>query len=157
MTGGIYLSRFSLTHPRMIIAGGHAIFAAVCFLRPNLDILLRAYEPFGNLVAWGIGLAFLALILIFAARASLLLMVAQLLSAAALFTIALLLSLNVGLLPTACVMGWMGVVSLLLFRRSLEQWLETQGWFEQLSGHPPRWLKSRRWFQRLHAGREERG
>lgn len=142
-------SRFNLLNPRVITAAGHAAFASICLLRPNLDSLLRAYEPFGNITAWGVGTGFLALILLLSPRASLLLMVAQLLSAVVMFTIGGLLTLGAGLLPTAATIVVLGLVSLLLFARTFGHWCETQDWYWDLRARPPEWVKRSRWYKAL--------
>lgn len=139
----------TLLDERLIIAGSHAAFATICLLRPNLDSIFRAYEPFVNMTAWGVGLSALAVVLLLAHRASLLLMIAQLVSAMAMFTIAGLLTLGVGLLPTAAVTAWLGFISIVLFTRSFGEWLETQEWYWRRRSTPPRWLEKKAWFRRL--------
>ncbi|MGY2892466.1 hypothetical protein [Deinococcus sp. UYEF24] len=138
-----------LLDERIIIAGSHAAFASICLIRPNLDTIFRAYQPFVNVTAWGVGLGSLAVVLLLAHRASLLLMLAQLVSAMAMFTIAGLLTLGVGLLPTAAVTAWLGFISIVLFTRSFGEWLDTQDWYWRRRATPPRWLEKKAWFRRL--------
>lgn len=149
MRGPDRLSRWGLLNPRMIIVLAHAGFALGCFHRPNLNDLLRAYQPFGNIQTWGICLSVLAAVLLLAPRASPLMMLAQLVSAAVLFAIGGLLTIGAGILPTAITMGGLGLTSLLLFARAFGQWLDTQGWYHRWRGRPPAWLTRQRWFQRF--------
>ncbi|GGR11330.1 hypothetical protein [Deinococcus ruber] len=149
MSDEIMFARFSLLHPRMIIAVTHFAFGLVCLLRINLSELFRAYVPFANMGAWGVGLIALAFVLTFAPRASLLLMTAQLVSATAFFIIVGLLTLGVGLLPTAATISVLGCTSLLLFFRSFRQWLDTQLWYLNRRARAPRWLERTRVFRWL--------
>lgn len=155
MTGDLH-GRFSLLNPRVMIALAHAGFALVCLLRPNLNILFKAYEPFGNMPAWGIGTGALAVVLFLAPRASPLLMVGQLISAGVLLTIALLLTLGVGLLPTAVIVAGLSFTSMLLFGRTFGQWCKTQDWYWDLRARPPKWVTRSRWYQALMRWHERR-
>jgi len=138
-----------LLNQRLTIAGSHAAFAFVCLLRPNLDLIFRAYQPFQNVTAWGVGLGALAVVLLMAHRASLLLMIAQLISSCAMFTVAGLLTLGVGIIPTAAVTAWLGFISIVLFARTFGEWLSEQDWYWDRRARPPQWLERREWFRRL--------
>lgn len=156
MTGRDTFGWFHPLHPRNMIVLAHAGFALGCFNRPNLNELLRAYEPFGNMNVWYVGLWALAAVLLLSPRASLLMMAAQLVSAVVLFTIAGLLTLGVGVLPTAITLAGLGFSSLLLFRRALGEWLDLQDWWRDARETPPAWLTRRRWFQRLRERHRDR-
>lgn len=145
------LARYSLLNPRMVVALGHAGFGLVCLLRPNLNDLLRAYAPFGDVTPWGVGLLALAFVLALAPRASWMLMLAQVVSAVAFWVVASLLTMGVGLLPTGAMLYGFGFTSLLLFRRTFGEWLHFQGWYREWQMEPPAWLERQRWFQRLRA------
>jgi len=144
------IGRYNPLHPLMIITLGHGGFGLVCFLRPNLDVMYKAYSTFGDMTTWGVGLWALSLLLIVAPRASFWLMLAELISAAVFFTIGGLLSLGAGLLPTAMMLFGLGVTSLFLFYRSFGLWLGHQDWYLDQLVRPPkqvvrlrlfRWLK----------------
>lgn len=143
----------ALLHPRLIIAGCHLAFGLVCLHRPNLERLFIAYRPFGDVEPWGWALLALAGLLVISPARSLVLMLAQLASATVLFAIGLLLSFGAGLLPTAGMAFWLGAVSLLLFRQTVGEVLDSWLWFQHLQERPPEWLARRSWFQRL----QERG
>ena len=152
---GAYPEGFSLLNPRVMIAGSHMFFAVVCLIRPNLELLFKAYRPFGDVEKWGWALLLLALLLVLSRRGSIFLMVAQFISAVALFTIAQLLTSGVGLLPTAGSLTFLGIVSLLLVGKSFQYWLPTSRHYAHVMANPPAW--ARRLLPRLDRRRSSRG
>lgn len=155
-SGGV-VSRYNPIHPLMIITLAHGGFGVICFLRPSLPHILRAYGPFGDLTIWGIGLWLLCICLLLSPRASFWLMISELISAVVFFTIGGLLTAGVGVLPTATLIFGLGFTSLMLFHRSFGIWLSFQPWYLDRLIRPPAWLERRRWFQRLRAyfGRDD--
>lgn len=147
--GGSVVSRYNPIHPLMIVTLAHGGFGVICFLRPGLSHIFKAYAPFGDLTLWGIVLWLLCICLLLAPRASFWLMFSELVSAVVFFTIGGLLTSGVGLLPTATLIFGLGVTSLFLFQRSFGIWLGYQEWYLDRLIRPPKWLLKRRWFQLL--------
>ncbi|WP_407572156.1 hypothetical protein [Deinococcus altitudinis] len=148
---GAYPDGFSLLYARVIVALCHLGFAGVCLIRPNLEMLFKAYRPFGDIELWGYGLGVLSVLLLVSRRGSLWLMLLQFISAVTLFTIAQLLTSGVGLLPTAGSITVLGVISLLLVGKTFQYWLPTSRHYARLMQHPPGW--ARRMFPELERGR----
>jgi len=148
--------RFNMLNPRNMTALAHLGFGAACLIRPNLDELFKSYAPFGNIVAWGVGMLLLGLILVFAQRGSILLMLGHLLSALCLWTISALLTAGAGLLPASTFAFGLGFSSMLLFRKTFGDFLEGWARYQQWRGQPPEWLKKRAWFQRLRKRHTDR-
>lgn len=123
--------KFSMT-ARFIIAGCHAWFGGGCLLRPDLDLTSRAYAPFGPLTPWGLAMMTIAVVLVLARPGGLLLMLSTLTSSAMFFTVGILLTLGVGILPTGSQVTWLGISSLILFGHAFEAWLQDRPTFHAL-------------------------
>ncbi|WP_407570742.1 hypothetical protein [Deinococcus altitudinis] len=154
---GRTIGRYHLLHPLMMVVLAHGGFGLVCLLRPNLASLFKAYSTFGPMTFWGMGLWGLCLLLLLAPRASVWLMLSELVSAAVFFAIGGLLTIGVGLLPTGMVMFDFGVTSLLLFQRSFGIWLSHQPWYLDRLVDPPHWVRRLRFFHwlRRHFGGDD--
>ena len=144
------VGRHNPLHALTIVCLSHLGFASICLIRPNLNMIYVTYAPFGNLTPWGFALLLLVVALWFAPRASFWLMLAELTSAFVLFTIAVLLTMGGGLLPTvASGPAVLGCVSLLLFGRTVGGWLGFQEWYLDLMVTPPEFIRRTRLFKKL--------